>query len=216
LIKTPKELALLIKIAFHQSEETGDVAKDEINPDETELKNLIFWNLVSEENQRLFIINKKVVDITLMKRPEKTLTNNKLLSDKDFIFTSEKEKTYFEITLAFRDLFLNNLKEIGARTINIEQATFEKWVTPVRLMVESDGITLDDLRAVFKFLKGHHFWRDKVQSTEKLRIKFQTIHSQIKSNETRSGESGEKKYGGVSEDFIRNSIDKIQSNSNKT
>ena len=42
----------------------------------------------------------------------------------------------------------------------------------VKPMMQVDEVTKDELKEVFKFLKGHEFWSANIQSTEKLRKQF--------------------------------------------
>lgn len=89
---------------------------------------------------------------------------------------------YYEIAVAFHGLFYSNIKKINGRLNNLDSAQFGKWVNPVRLMIEVDGVTIDQLKEVFGYLKENEFWQDKIQSTEKLREKFNILYNQIKSN----------------------------------
>ena len=57
---------------------------------------------------------------------------------------------YIDTAKAFHTLFRNNLIEAGASTTIIDKAK-GTWIDPIRLMIESDGYTIDDLRDVFQF-----------------------------------------------------------------
>lgn len=204
MFKNPKELALLVQIAFMADEDSGIVTMKELKPNKDSLANLIHWNYVECDGAgNVCILNKKIVDVTLRKAPQKEILKSTLLSELKEEDVPEDEREYFKIAVGFAGMFASNLLKIGARTINIEKATYGKWVDPIRLMVENDSVTVEQLRDVWHFLKGHQFWSANVQSTLKLREKFQTIHTQLlrdgfkrdsKVNSARTTDSERKNY----------------------
>lgn len=129
--------------------------------------------------------------ITRRKNAEKTRTdtnknvknvknvNNILLSElKDSDF---ENSLYFEVTLSFWELFKNNLTEKNISTSRLEKAK-GGWVNHVRLLIEQDKYTLEDLRDVFKFLKVDNFWKQNILSTSKLREKFEQLLLKARTN----------------------------------
>lgn len=209
LLKKPEELALLIRIAFEQDEETG-FAKG--IKQSGALSNLLMSGLVKQTEEGVGVVDKSVVEITLRKKSAKELKLNriKLAEVKKEDVPKELQKPY-EIAKSFRDLFKHNLETLGVRTNNVDSATFEKWVTPIRLMLTEDEVTMEQFREVWKFLKGHKFWSDKVQSTQKLRDKFETIHGQIKGDERRKQEQGNSGTGNVSAEYASQVLRDLQS-----
>jgi hypothetical protein len=127
---------------------------------------------------------------------------NKLLLDLSIEDVPNELKKYFEITLAFQKLFISNLKNVGARTNQIEKAKFS-WVTDIRLMIEQDDVTIDELKEVWSFLKGHKFWSKNILSTDKLRKQFDKLHAQLKT-EQNGQQTNNNKQGGISIDYLRN------------
>lgn len=212
LLKYPKELAGIITIAFFLDEDLGFSSFDNLEIVAIEqgvIDNLILWGFVSESKEGYSITSKKIIDITLKKAPEKDVLKSKRMCDLEKNDIPADELEYFKIAQSFRELFLGNLKSIKARLINVERATYGKWVDPIRLMMQNDDVTVEDLRDVWKFLDKHPFWSANVQSTSKLRDKFQTIHSQLK----RDGkQSVSKKAGGnVSSNYLEGVIRDLQS-----
>lgn len=186
LIKYPEELALLVRIAFQMDEELGYAKKGNLFPIKTKvLDNLILWGLVSLKNDGVAITSKKVVDFTLKKAPEREALKLMKMSEVDLDDVPDEEKEFFTLAEHFRKMFGANLKAINARTVNIENAKYGKWVDPIRLMMETDMVSTEQLREIYKFLRFHHFWSANVQSTEKLRQKFQTIHTQLRKDESK-------------------------------
>lgn len=116
-------------------------------------------------------------NISKVKRSK--VLNNLLLSElknSDF-----EDSTYFEITISFYELFKKNLIEKGVSTNRIEKSK-GSWVDSVRLLIEQDKYTIEDLRDVFKFLHVDEFWKLNILSTKKLREQFQTLLIKSRSN----------------------------------
>lgn len=87
---------------------------------------------------------------------------------------------YFKIALSFQKLFIKNLKDREAPTRIQEMARFNNYVTPIRLMIENDDITRDQINLAYDFLqsKEGEFWKSNILSTKKLREKIDQLISQ--------------------------------------
>lgn len=211
LIDKPEELSVLIKVAFYINEVSGVVKKDFIGAKQSVINNLVLWGLLIDEEGMLMLADKKVVDITLKKKPEIAIKLDlKLLSEVKAQEVPKEDLKAYDIAESFRKLFLNNLESIKARTVNIDNAKYGKWVKPIKLMLSVDKVSVEDFRVVWRYLDKHSFWLDKVQSTEKLRLKFQIIHSQIKGDETRKS-GGSKNSGNVSTEYVESVFRDLQS-----
>jgi hypothetical protein len=81
---------------------------------------------------------------------------------------------YLEYAISFYELFKKNLTENNISTTRIEKAT-GKWIDPIRLLLENDKYSTDDLRTVWKFLNSDDFWKKNIMSTQKLREKFDRL-----------------------------------------
>jgi len=92
-------------------------------------------------------------------------------------------QNYYDITIAFYNLFKANLKELGINTTTISKAK-GKWIDNIRLLIEIDKRTQEEIREVFDLLKTDKFWRKNILSTSKLREKFEKllIESRTKKN----------------------------------
>ena len=86
---------------------------------------------------------------------------------------------YIEITKAFQNLFRANLIEAGASTKVVDSAK-GIWIDSVRLMIESDGYSLVDLRGVYQFLQKDAFWKQNILSTSKLREQMAKLKLKMK------------------------------------
>ncbi len=81
---------------------------------------------------------------------------------------------FFEITISFYELFKHNLTEAKISTTRIEKSK-GIWIDSIRLLIENDKFTKEDLREVFEFLKVNSFWKENILSTSKLREKFEKL-----------------------------------------
>lgn len=180
VMRDPILLSIIVQIAFNTDEETGEAVVKFPKRWDDKIAVLVVMGLIERNEATYSLTNKKVVDITLKRKPKRSEIDGQSLRDATIV--PDELKEYYDLANHFWELFRNNLNSIGGRLHNLEKAKFGKWVTPVRLMIESDNVSVDELRAIYKFLDGHTFWRDKVQSTSKLREKLQTIHSQMRQN----------------------------------
>lgn len=212
IIQEPVLLAILVQVAFNMNENTGKALISIPEKWRKNIRTLVVMGLLEHTNYEEFnLTNKKIIDITLKKKPNKAEVDNQSLINAKII--PKDLVKYHDIAKAFWELFYSNITRIGGRVYNLENAKFNKWVTPIRLMIESDGITTEQLREVFRFLQKSEFWRDKVQSTQKLRQKFETLYNQIKSNEqknTKSGNSNSRKTK-VSTEYVKRVFKDLQS-----
>lgn len=87
---------------------------------------------------------------------------------------------YFEITISFWKLFINNLEDLSISTNQLLRAN-GRWIDSIRLMIEKDGHSREDMRTVFKFLQQDLFWKKNILSTEKLRAQFTKLLLNAKS-----------------------------------
>jgi len=114
--------------------------------------------------------------------------NKTLMSEINISDVEESLKEYFKIALAYQELFIKNLEEKEASAVNQKKATFANYVTPIRLMMTSDGVTKEQLTTVWKYLgsSAGEFWKPNILSTSKLREKFDQII--IKSKQKHNGQ----------------------------
>lgn len=108
-----------------------------------------------------------------------------LLSEVEPSDYPELKPDYIEIAKAFKVLFTNNLVEAGATTANIDKAK-GTWVDDIRLIIEADKYSLDDLRSAYTFLQKNVFWKKNIMSTSKLREKMDKIKLELKNGNNRN------------------------------
>jgi len=112
---------------------------------------------------------------------------------------SENEK----VAYGFWSLFKSNLQETGiSNTKHLDNAKLDKWTNVIRLMVETDKRTLEELRTVWHFLKENQFWKKNIQSVNKLRDQFEKLFMASKENKSNLGV-------GVDEDYLQELKDRL-------
>jgi uncharacterized protein YdaU (DUF1376 family) len=113
-------------------------------------------------------------------KPDKNSYKNVLLSQIESDQFTELNPTYIEVAKAFQSLFRATLIEANASTKNVD-STKGTAVDEIRLIIESDGYSVNDLRAVFDYLnsetpdKNGFSWRSNVLSFTKLRKQMDKI-----------------------------------------
>lgn len=102
------------------------------------------------------------------KPPEKYIQKKKMAFVEEVEVPIDELK-YFKTAEAFRRLFIKNQKDREAPTKHQEEATYKSYVDPIRLMMERDRVTEEQLRRAYERLKTDNFWKGVVLSTSKLR-----------------------------------------------
>ena len=110
---------------------------------------------------------------------------NILLSEIKISDLPKNNQPHLEITKAFYHLFIANLQEYNTSTIKIEQ-TKGGCIDEIRLLIETDGKTQDELRLVWNFLKTDQFWKQNILSTKKLRQQFDKLLMQANKKTTKT------------------------------
>jgi hypothetical protein len=114
------------------------------------------------------------------------LLNLKTLFKKEFLKVNRSEIPenylgYFDWALKFQKLFLETLKNKGAPTKKTEKTSFKECFEPIRLMMEEDGVSKEQLQLAYELLTGsNEFWKGIILSTRKLREKIGSLIAQGK------------------------------------
>ena len=112
--------------------------------------------------------------------------NHKTLFKKPFLEIEKSEISkghlgYYGWALKFQELFLKNLKNKGAPTKKIEMTSFKECLDPIRLMIEKDRISENQLQLAYDLLNGpDEFWKGIILDTDKLRQKIGQLIAQGK------------------------------------
>ncbi len=129
--------------------------------------------------QNVADIRLKTKDIDL-----KTILNNSLLSEikisdcKGFFIVQENniqitknELEHFTTARSFQELFIKNLKEKSSPFSQQQNAKFKNYVNPIRIMIEKEEATIQQLREAYKYLDSQEgdFWKSNILGTDSLR-----------------------------------------------
>lgn len=106
--------------------------------------------------------------------------NNNILLGKINPLDELANNEYYKVAEAFRQLFIKNREEQGVKShANLEKAKYYDWIDEIRLMIEKDKCTIDQLRDIYDFLNGNTeqaiFWKPNIQSIDKLRSQFDKL-----------------------------------------
>jgi len=63
-------------------------------------------------------------------------------------------------------------------TQSAKQPNLNNWARDIRLLVERDGRSREEVWRVFVWANGHHFWKTNILSPGKLREKFDQLYAQ--------------------------------------
>jgi len=129
--------------------------------------------------------NVNVSEKELLSKLNSSLLSEIKISDDDNFFKfndlnysiTEKEKVNFKTAVWFQKLFIKNLKEKNAPTTHQEKATYKNYVTPIRLMFDSDKVTQEQFKKAYDYLNSPagEFWKNQILSTETLRKQIQKL-----------------------------------------
>lgn len=131
------------------------------------------------------IVNDNVIDSVNENEYKKVLLSEIKISD-----FPKLNNEYFKIAKSFFDLFRSNIINAGAKTNTIDKAK-GCWIDDIRLLIEADGYTVEDLRDVHGFLKRSDFWKKNILSTSKLREQIVKLKLDIQ-NERTKADNGQK------------------------
>jgi hypothetical protein len=106
---------------------------------------------------------------------KETFDNNSLMSEIEISDVPQEQIDYFNVANAFFQLFQQNAIDLDVRWVHLNKLTYKRCVTPIRLLATSDNRTRDEMLLVFDLLKKDLFWKQNIQSTEKLREKFDQL-----------------------------------------
>lgn len=108
------------------------------------------------------------------------------------ISLSDNEKKHLLIAEGFRKLFIKNLKEKKSPTKHQENAKYKSYVDPIRLILEKEEATEEQLRSAYNYLNSleGEFWKANILSTDSLRkniqkllVKMNTVAAPIKNQQ---------------------------------
>ena len=97
---------------------------------------------------------------------------------------------HIEIAKAFQSLFRTNLNNAGASQ-KVADNMKGTAIDDIRLIIEADGYSVEDLRQVFDVLRTNDFWKKNVFSTKTLRKQMTRLKLEKHGNDKKPGKTGE-------------------------
>jgi len=96
------------------------------------------------------------------------------------------DRLFYNIAKMFVELYVKNVEEKGGLSAKVSRTKYKAAVTPIRLMMEKDGITQEQFRLIYDFLNSPQgdFWKANILSTKKMRDKANTLILQAKRDTT--------------------------------
>jgi len=125
----------------------------------------------TDRNRQPIPDNKPYISLLKIKMSDISISGNNLKYKDTEIEVTEKELMYFVMADKFRKVFIKNLKEKQLPTNHQEKAVYKSYVTEIRLMVENDGVSIENLVAAYDYLNNDDdlFWKKTVLSLSNLR-----------------------------------------------
>lgn len=194
-----------IRTAMTKLEECGEVTRKSTN--KWQAVTLAKWDKlqISSDEVTHKPTGKQQADSTQItptkeSKEYKERKNNILMSEAKASDLSEGNFEFYDIAVAFYRLFEHNEQVLDVKWNDLKKVTANKFTDQIRLMIKSDGRTIEDLQCVFRFLKNDSFWMQNIRSSKKLREKFDQLITKSKNNVT-----GNKFTPNISEE-LRNEI----------
>lgn len=97
----------------------------------------------------------------------------------------EKPITSQNATVAQYSVEVNQLtdlliKKIKENNPNAKSPNFNQWCDSIRLILENDGYSFDDVKQMIEFSQSNDFWKSNILSAKKLREKAGTLILQMR------------------------------------
>ena len=98
----------------------------------------------------------------------------------DFEKSDEVKNEQDIITLEFWHLFKNNALKYGCTTNVLDNAKYKLWKDAIRLMMDVDGVPVENIRKIYRMLNVDdkmcdEFWSKTIMSTRGLRRNYNKI-----------------------------------------
>ncbi|WP_019244565.1 MULTISPECIES: hypothetical protein [Bacillus] len=137
-------------------------------------------------HQGLSNVNKESVNVTeneLQTKCERTTNNNNNANNAKNANKKEysPKQVYDESSVHYQlaDLLLQRILKNNE---NFKKPNLQKWANTVRLMMERDNRTEEQIKYAIEWSQNDSFWKSNILSTDKLRKQFDSIVARIKAD----------------------------------
>ncbi len=98
------------------------------------------------------------------------------------VFTPDYKpiNNYDSISFKIWKQVYENMNEKNIRPTTLQKTKVKNWTNDVKLMIEKDGRTEEEIDEVLKFLRENDFWAENIKCTSKLREKFEDLLSRAR------------------------------------
>jgi len=127
---------------------------------------------------------------------EKRVTKSNQIKSNQIIINN---KEYVFLT----NLLIEKMKDNDPKAkVPLNETTqYFKWVNNIRLCIEKDGRSQDEIKEAILFSQNNYFWKANILSTAKLREKMPTLLLKLKAEADKPSITGKKEE--TSEEFTR-------------
>lgn len=133
------------------------------------------WNNGNQEGKPKGSDSHPITKPSLEDGKKRKVKETKVKETKEESQTSHK---YSSEHLRIAEMLKNNLSTDFKK--EMEKVNIDKWADVIRLMEERDGLTIEAVEYVVKWLPTNNFWFGNIRSTNKLREQFEKLKHEIK------------------------------------
>lgn len=141
--------------------------------------------------------SKKLDEILQLLKKRKTKPGGKLTDkfismgnniEPNIDYSSHDDHKFIITAWEFWKMFRNITIDAGSKTTTIDKAAVFDWAHQLKLMIQKNETTTNELRTVYMWLKNRatkqsQFWAKTIKSTHKLREQYPRLLEQINSEE---------------------------------
>lgn len=138
------------------------------------------WNNSNQEGKPKGSDSHPITKPSLEDGKKRKLKETKVKETKE---ESNVSRKYSDEHLRLAQILKNNLSTDFKK--EMDRVKIDKWADVIRLMEERDGLTIEAIEYVLKWLPTNTFWFGNIRSTSKLREQFEKLKHEIKTEKAR-------------------------------
>lgn len=109
--------------------------------------------------------------------PDKPKRQKRVTGQNETIAQEQPEKTFSEDVIILTGLLVDRIK---ANNPNAKVSDINKWRDSIRLMIDSDNYSYEQILKMIEFSQSDEFWKSNILSSKKLREKAGTLVIQMR------------------------------------
>lgn len=119
----------------------------------------------------------------------KTIKNNTKEESDAFCTDYHPLNIFSDLAFKLWKQIYDDLKGKRIEPTNLLKAKPDTWTNQMRLMIETDKRTEAEILEILNFLKTDEFWRNNIQSPEKLRKQFERLQAESRKLKRKPGKT---------------------------